>query len=143
MKANNTVKDTEKNHLFTNQAKSKQILNDINNANFKEGLNVFTVGNKNGEKKSEPIRVKLTDKNEYEFPNFKTMQKEVIQKIYSKESGELLNLIKKSNQDLRLSKSRLNMEKFNNTQIISKATTISSKKIFFEDKNFNIGFNFL
>ena len=82
----------------------KTLLNNTNLANFKDTLSVFSFNNNstNFEKKRySTVNIKVKEKQEYEFPNIKTMQKELSQKIYSKESGEIINAVKESNDYLR------------------------------------------
>ena len=88
----------------------KTFMNNTNLANFKETLNVFKNFNSNnnsnnnsdkkfGNKKT-AINVKVREKQEYEFPNIKTMQKELTQKMYTKESGDIIRAVKQSNETL-------------------------------------------
>ena len=80
--------------------KNKNNLSEINSINFKETLSVFGFTN---EKRNPAITIKI-EKDEYEFPNIKVMQKEVAKTIFTKQSGEIINLIKKSNDELKSGK---------------------------------------
>jgi hypothetical protein len=89
----------------------KTYMNSTNLANFKETLNVFNNFNScsdsinNSDKKfgnkRNTINVKVREKQEYEFPNIKIMQKEISKKIYTKESGDIIMAVKQSNEILR------------------------------------------
>jgi hypothetical protein len=72
--------------------------------NFRDTLNVFNFNNNhtssNYEKKR-AINVKLKEKQEYEFPNIKILNKELTQKIFTKESGDIITAVKQSNDYLK------------------------------------------
>jgi hypothetical protein len=100
MKANNTQSSFNKTK-FSYNSKKKNALSEYNNTNLRDTLNVFSFINNNGEKINSAINIKLGEKEEYEFPSIKTMQKELIQKIFTKESGEILSIIKQVNNDMK------------------------------------------
>lgn len=81
----------------------KTMMNDANIANFRETLSVFSFNNNNSniEKRNTSVNIKVKEKQEYEFPNIKTMKKELTQNIYTKESGEIISAVKQSNDNLR------------------------------------------
>lgn len=108
MKSNNcTLSDFNKTKKSFDDKKT--FLNNTNLTNFRETLNVFAYNNMNHfEKRNSTVNIKVREKQEYEFPNIKTMQKELAQKIYTKESGDIITAVKESNDTLR---------NINNTQI--------------------------
>lgn len=102
MKANNTQSSFEKTK-FSYNSKRKKALSEYNSTNLRDTLSIFSYNNNNGEKISSAVNVKLGEKEEYEFPSIKTMQKELIQKIFTKESGEILSIIKQVNNEMKAS----------------------------------------
>jgi len=79
------------NKIQINTPMNNTINNDINSAI-------------NREKKSFSNIKQIKDNEEFELPKIKTFQKEIWQKIYAKESGEILQLLRKSNENIRSSK---------------------------------------
>ncbi len=77
-------------------------------------------------------------KEEVEFPNIRTFQKELWQKIYSKESGEILEILRKSNDQIRSNKVTVYDNAFsksnynNNINVINSGNMGSEKKPFHE-----------
>jgi len=100
MKPNNNQNNFDKTK-FSFNSKTKSALNELNKNNLKETLNIYGFSNNNSEKKNPIINIKLGEKDEYEFPNIKVMQKELIKKIYTKESGEIIGLMRKVNEDIK------------------------------------------
>jgi len=100
MKANITLSSFDKSK-FSFNSKSKYSLSEINQNNFRDTISVFTFNKNDGENIRKEINVKLKDKSEYEFPNRKTMAKELIKKIFTKDSGEIINKIKKVNEEMK------------------------------------------
>lgn len=100
MKPNNTQSSFDKTK-FSYNSKKKHALSEFNNTNLRDTLNVFSFNSNNGEKINNAINIKLGEKDEYEFPSIKSMQKELIQKIFTKESGEIISVIKQINQDMK------------------------------------------
>lgn len=109
MKANNVYEPGKTAKSFNRKANHS--LSDFNNKNFRETLSIFSF-NSNAEKKNKMINIRLSNKDEYEFTNLRTMKKEISQKIYTKESGEMINIIKKSNEDLKISNKNLSESTF-------------------------------
>jgi hypothetical protein len=92
---NKTKKSFEKKNSLTNNS---------NLANLRDTLNVFNFNNNNTSnnfEKKRAINVRVKEKQEYEFPNIKTLNKELNQKIYTKESGDIITAVKQSNEYLR------------------------------------------
>jgi len=83
----------------------KSFMNNTNLANFHDTLNIFNFNNNNNsstfDKRNSTVNIKVREKQEYEFPNIRTMQKELTQKIYTKESGDIISAVKQSNDNLR------------------------------------------
>lgn len=101
MKPNNTQSSFDKTKISYNP-KKKQALSDFNNTNLRDTLSVFNFNNNSGEKITNSINIKVGEKEEFEFPSIKTMQKELIQKLFTKESGEIISLIKHANNERKL-----------------------------------------
>ncbi len=100
MKAYNTNSNF-KNTKFSYNSNKKHALSNIDDTNVKDTLSVFSFNNNNCEKIRDSIIIKLGKKEEYEFPSKKILQKELIQKVFTKESGEIINLIKKVNNEMK------------------------------------------
>lgn len=97
----------------------KSILNNTNLTNFRDTLSIFSFNqnnnnipkNTNIDKRTSSLNIKVREKHEYEFPSIKTMQKELTQKIYTKESGDIITAVKLSNDNLRgLNNTNINPE---------------------------------
>jgi len=107
MKANNSQIGFDKSK-FSFYSKSKKALSEINQINLRETLSVFSFTN--NIEKNNPKNTKFGEKNECGFPSIKNIQKDLINNIYSKESGEIINVVKKINEDLRSLRSNINDE---------------------------------
>lgn len=96
----NTFYCNSNNISFTNAFLSNQInpSYDLNNNNC------YFSNNYRGNSMEKIKQPKKAAKAAVEFPSIRTFQKELMQKIYSKESGEILQMLKKSNENIRSSK---------------------------------------
>lgn len=113
---NNTNSDFNKTRKSYDEKKT--FINNTNLTNFRETLNVFNFNSStNFEKKDNIVNIKVREKQEYEFPNIKTMQKELSQKIYTKESGDIITAVKESNDNLRTNNSNIKTELLRNNTV--------------------------
>ena len=94
---NPPITNSHKTSLVNSSSTDLKNLTNINN-----NLNSTNILTK--EKKIKTIAIKRDDKDEYEYSTYKNMQRELMQNIYTKESGEILKVLRKSNESIRSSK---------------------------------------
>jgi len=111
MKAN-FLQNNFENTKYSINSKSKNSKKEFYKTNLIETLNIFEYNNKdNILNNKSSVNVKLNEKEEYEFPNIRVMQKELTKNIYEKETGEIINKIIKLNENLKVPNVNINNNK--------------------------------
>lgn len=97
----NGFRDTNNNNSNTTLHINTNII--PNNNNYNQNTNSELALTLNRERMSKSNK-KPKNREDLEFPSIRSFQKDLLQKIYSKESGEILQILRKSNENIRSSK---------------------------------------